>query len=153
MMKLTDYKHLKNVGKVNYAGGDDTGLLIPLRAKAQKWKIAGYKPTRCPLPVAKEGASKGKQFEPEYNRFSCVVFGDMVCHVGSYTLGHIGQVKPGAEWFDWAVQRILAERGAEFLLEDRLSHKFAFDREEAIAKFKMNQTFGVSDDGRSLRQS
>jgi hypothetical protein len=33
--------------------------------------------------------------------------------------------------------------GAEFLLNDRFSYKFKFDREEAVAKEKMQRLFGL----------
>jgi len=156
MIRTNDYKELQGVG-VSYSGGDDTGLLIPMRAQERGWGITGFLPTRCPLPSAPDDVSSVPDrtipFDPEFNRNCCVVYGDKVCHIGSYTLSKYGNGKPDSEPFEWAVERILAESGAEFLLQDRLSYRYQFDREEEVAEYKMNLIFGVSSDGRSLRQS
>lgn len=155
MLRLADYKRLQETHKADYAGGDDTGLLIPLRAKEEGWKIAGFMPTRCPLPSAPGnvtgGISRTTPFDPEFNRTACVIFGDKMCHVGSYTLLKCGMRKPDSEYFNWAVERVLADGGGEFLLQDRLSYRYKFDREEEVAEYKMNQIFGVMPDGRTIR--
>ena len=146
MMATEDYRILHEQG-VRFAGGDDTGLLIPLKAKELGWEIDGFKPTRCPRSEALEST-----VIPEYNRLYCVVYGDKICHVGGFTRGKIGQPLPDSIGFDWAVQRIMADGGAEFLLEDRLSYKYAFDMEEEVVRYRLNQVFGVSSDGRSILQ-
>jgi len=146
MIRVADYKELQESCKVSYAGGDDTGLLITLRAKEKGWRIAGWMPTRCPLPSAPGNVTGGIKrttpFDPEFNRIRCVVFGDKICHIGSYTLAKCGLLRPDSEYFDWAVERILGDGGAEFLLQDRLSYRYKFDREEEAAELKMNQIFG-----------
>jgi hypothetical protein len=146
MIRTADYKELQSCG-VNYAGGDDTGLLVPMQAAAKGWGISGFRPTRCPLPSV-----NGSHFDPEYNRTCCVIFGDKMCHVGSYTLSKCGIEKRDSATFEWSVGRILADNGAEFLLEDRLSHRYRFGSEEEVSKYDMGIIFGVCADGRTLRR-
>jgi hypothetical protein len=121
---------------VGYSGGDDTGLLIPRKAQEMGWKVSGYMPTRC--PVAAEG-----KLHPEFNRYVSLVYGDKVFHLGGYTRVSMGDKDVYEEEFGWAKKRVLAEKGAEFLLDDSLSYRFAFDREEDVAKEKMDRIFGT----------
>lgn len=144
MMRTEDYRKLQEDG-AKFSGGDDTGLLVPLLAHKRGWIIDGFMPTRCPkLQVMDEG------IDPEFNRMWCVVYGDKMCHIGGFTRAAMGQPRPDSANFEWAVKRIMADGGAEFLLEDRLSYKYQFNREEEVAAYKINWTFGVSADGRSL---
>lgn len=146
MLRTDDYRELQEHG-VRFSGGYDTGLLVPLKAHELGWKIDGWKPTRCP-----KGESIDKGIDPEFNRSWCVIYGDMMCHVGGFTRAVMGQNRSDSANFEWAVRRIMSDGGAEFLLEDRLSYKYDFEREEEVAQYKMNQIFGVSADGRSIEQ-
>jgi len=115
-----------------YASGDDTGLGLLGALLEGGRTCAGYAPTRCPLPAL--------DFDPEFNRSSCVVYGDAVVHVGGYTRVEVGGDEPFLEEaFGWAVGRILEEKGAEFLLDDGLSYRYVFDREEEVARDKMRR--------------
>lgn len=132
---------LKELG-AKYNAGDDTGLAIVATAKAKGLKIDGFKPTRCPKPVI------GK-LDPEFNRYQCIVFGDSMYHHGGWTRTNVGTDKPLFEdEVGWVAERIMKERGAEFLLEDNLSYKFKFDREEEVAKEKMDRLFGMKKDAK-----
>jgi hypothetical protein len=121
-----------------FSGGDDTGLLIPKMAREREWEIAGYKPTRCPKPV------EGK-IDPEYNRYVGLVYGDKVFHMGGYTRTVLGDEPVFDKEFGWVRARVIAERGAEFLLDEALSYKFKFDCEEKVAAEKMQRLFGMRD--------
>ena len=123
---------------VKFSGGDDTGLLIPKMARERKWEIAGYKPTRCPKP------EEGK-IDPEYNRYVGLVYGDKVFHLGGYTRTTLGDEPIFDKEFGWVRERVLVEKGAEFLLDDALSYKFKFDIEEKVAAEKMQRLFGMRD--------
>lgn len=126
---------LKELG-AKYNAGDDTGLAIVAAAKANGLKIDGYKPTRCPIDMG--------GIDPEFNRYIGLVFGDKVYHHGGWTRTTIGNDKPvfGSE-YEWVAERILKEHGAEWLLDDIVSYKFEFDREEEVAKEKMDRLFGM----------
>jgi len=119
-----------------FAEGDDTGLLIPLKAKTRQWGIAGYKVTRCPKPA------KGK-IDPEFNRYVGLVYGDKVFHLGGFTRIMLGDEQMFGNEFGWVTERVLKEQGAEFLLDDACSYKFKFDKEEAVAAEKMQRLFGL----------
>jgi hypothetical protein len=126
---------LKELG-VKYNAGDDTGLAIVAAAKANGLKIDGYKATRCPIDMG--------GIDPEFNRYIGLVFGDKVYHHGGWTRTTVGNDKPvfGSE-YEWVAERILKERGAEWLLDDMVSYSFTFDREEEVAKEKMDRLFGM----------
>ena len=124
---------LKELG-VTYAKGDDTGLLIPLMAGRKGWKIDGYKVSRCAKP---KDAS-----DPEFNRYVCLVFGDKVYHHGGFTRVAMGDKPMLAEGCGWVWDQIVKNRSADFLLSDEFSYQFKHDREEAIAKDKMDKLFG-----------
>jgi hypothetical protein len=139
MMRTEDYKQLQTAG-AKYAAGDDTGLLVNKIAVEQGFDVLGFDPVRCP-----KGESIDDGMDPEFNRAWCVVYGDCVCHIGAYTRGQLGQPRPESADFEWAVKRIIADGGAEFLLEDRLSYKYLFDREEEVAAEKMQRLLGMKD--------
>lgn len=134
LMRMADLAQLN----AKFSGGDDTGLLIPKMARERKWEIAGYKPTRCPKPA------EGK-VDPEYNRYVGLVYGDKVFHLGGYTRTVLGDEPVFDKDFGWVRARVLAEKGAEFLLDDALSYRFKFDREEKVAAEKMQRLFGMRD--------
>ena len=138
LVKVSDLVDLVAAG-ANYKGGDDTGLLIPLLAKKARWKIDGFKPTRCPKPAMED-------FDPEFNRYVAQIFGDKVFHLGGYTrTAAFGDTKVFDNNFGWATQKILDNQGAEFLLDDSLSYKFKFDKEEEVAQEKMQRLFGMKN--------
>jgi len=117
---------------LKFMEGDDTGLLIPIRAREKGWEIKGFMPTRCALPNNDCG------FDPEYNRESCVVFGDMIYHHGGAsreTTGH--DVYPASYFSD--ARREIEEFGPELLLER--SYQYAFDREEEVNQKRMDVAF------------
>jgi len=125
---------------LKFNDGDDTGLTIPMAIRASWGKVDGYKPTRCPMPETVEGT-----MDPEFNRYVCLVFGDKMYHQGGYTRkATFGDESLMEKSFGWAMKRVVAERSADFLLDDRLSYKFAFDREEEVAAEKMQRLFGLT---------
>ena len=131
MISLVDLKELG----VTFAGGDDTGLMIPDAALKKGWKVDGYKVTRCAKP--KDGS------DPEFNRFVSLVFGDKVYHHGGFTRVTVGGDKPVMEAaYGWVLPELLAHKGAEFLLQCDNSYCFKFDREEEVAADKMDRLFG-----------
>lgn len=124
-----------------YAWGDDTGLSIPLEAKKQGWKIDGYRVTRCARP--RDGS------DPEFNRYVCLVFGDKVYHHGGFTrIAAAGDKPILEEAYGWVKPEVLSRREAEFLLADEYSYRFKFDREEEIARDKMDRLFGARTMGK-----
>ena len=134
--QIVRMRDLEGLG-VKFSEGDDTGLLIPKKALEKGLKVSGYMPTRCPK------SEKGK-LNPEFNRYVSVVYGDKVYHLGGYTRVSMGDADVYVEEFEWAKKRVIEEGGAEFLLDDYMSHRFAFDREEEVAKEKMDRIFGMS---------
>ena len=137
--QMVRYSDLKELG-VTYAGGDDTGLLIPLEASKRGWKIDGYKVSRCAKPMDKS--------DPEFNRYVCLVFGDMVYHHGGFTrVATMGDKPMLAEGYGWVRKSIFEHMGAEFLLSEEQSYKFNFDREGEVAKEKMDRLFGAQTMG------
>jgi len=130
MLRTKDLEDLN----VPFAGGDDTGLLIPLEAKKRGWKIDGFKLTRCAFPR--------DDSDPEFNRYSCLIFGDKIYHHGGFTRIFVSDDKPElGKSYDWVMPEIISQRSADFLLEK--SYKFLFDREEDVAKDKMDRLTGI----------
>jgi hypothetical protein len=129
---------LKELG-VKFSKGDDTGLLVTRLAAERGWKTAGYMPTRCPRPAI------GK-VSPEFNRYVGLVYGDKVFHLGGFTRVSVcGDAPVFEEDFGWARDRMLRDKGAEFLLDDEQSYRFKFDREEEVAAEKMQRLFGMAN--------
>lgn len=119
-----------------YASGDDTGLAVKNFILKDGRYCTGYMPTRCPIPLV--------DFDAEYNRYSCVVYGDTIIHIGGATRQTVqGHENEFERAFGWAEEKILEEKGAEFLLDDELSYRFQFDREENVAAEKMQRLFGL----------
>jgi hypothetical protein len=137
MIRTSDYLHLFNLG-CRFNGGDDTGLLIPKMVKEIGGKIDGFKPTRCPR------VRSGVDFDPEFNRYSSLVFGDKVYHHGGFSRGRVLQDKSVfVDSFGWWEKKLLEEKGAESILLDENSYLFKLDREEEVAKEKMQRLFGL----------
>jgi hypothetical protein len=121
---------------LTYRAGDDTGLTIPAAVRVAGGDVMGFKATRCPKAAA--------GMDEEFNRYVCLVFADRVYHHAGYTRESIfGDEKVMHDQFGWARQRVLAEEGAEFLLDDANSYRFKFDREEEVAEDKMTRLFGL----------
>ena len=121
---------------VPYNGGDDTGLLVPLETRHREKLVKGYRPTLCPRPDG--------DFDAEFNRDVCVVYGDAVYHHGGYSRKTVhGDRDVMKEPFDWARERLFEECGAEFLLEPDNCYRYVFDREESVAADKMERIFGL----------
>ena len=138
IMKTSKFKELG----MKYNAGDDTGLAITKAAMDRAWKIDGYKLTRCPKPLEVVPGTT----DPEFNRYVCLIYGDKMYHHGGWTRTNVGTDKPVLEdEFGWVTERVLTERGAEWLLDDDLSYKFKFDKEEEVAKEKMGRLFGLKN--------
>lgn len=130
MIRMDDLMKLQ----ATFAGGDDTGLLIPLEAKKHGWRINGFRATRCARPI--DGS------DPEFNRYVCLIFGDAVYHHGGFTrVATMGDKPVMNEAYGWVRGELLFRREAEFLLDDQYSYRFKFDREEEVAKEKMDRLF------------
>lgn len=134
MVRTSDLRQFK----LKYAAGDDTGLEIPRILKMKGKNCAGFKPTRSPLPAS------GSVFDPEFNRYVCLVFGDKIYHQGGFTRTTSFGDEPLLEnEFGWVRKKILQEGGAEWLLNDQNSYRFKFDREEEVFQEKFNRLFGM----------
>lgn len=144
--QMIGVEDLRILGR-KYNEGDDTGLAIPLEAKVRGWDIDGFRVSRCPKPVAKGNASGGVQgilTDPEFNRYSHLIFEDKVYHQGGGTRISVGGDEPVLErTFGWVRDKISLLQGAEFLLDSEMSYCFRFDREEEVAAEKMNRLFGL----------
>jgi hypothetical protein len=120
---------------LKYEEGDDTGLGMIQKIKANGLICGGYKPTRCPVSRT--------TFDPEFNRYVGVVYGDKVYHHGGYTRTEVGSDGPIlSNSFGWALDRVLEVKGAEWLLDDSVSYKYVFDKEADVAAEKMDRLFG-----------
>jgi hypothetical protein len=126
--------------KLKYGTGDDTGLDIPKRAKEIGMKVVGWMPSRCAKPT-------NPTFDAEFNRYVCIVWGDRVYHHGGFTRKSVfGEDKTFDKNFGWTLPLILDQKGAGFLLNDENSYKFKLDKEEEVAKEKMQRLFGLKKD-------
>lgn len=135
LIRLSDITELRRHG-IGYTTGDDTGLGMVKALKDAGRICVGYKPTRCPKPET--------DFDAEFNRYSCVVYGDAVVHVGGFTRVTVdGDDAVFYKAFGWAGERILEDGNADFLMTDEYSYKYKFDREEEIAAEKMQRLFGL----------
>jgi len=147
-----------------YNDGDDTGLAVIKEARRLGWEIGGFKPTRCPSLLV-QGSSFVSGFpplacriahshnsnpshNPEFNRYSCVIFGDKIYHHGGFSRATMGADRPYGEELAWVTPLIFDRKGAEFLLLDDQSYRYQFDREEEVAAEKMGRLFG--HDGRNI---
>lgn len=136
MLRTDDLKDLA----VNYRDGDDTGLLIPNKARSLGWKIDGFHVTRCAKP---QGNS-----DPEFNRHTTLVFGDKVYHQGAFTRNEVvGDKQYMAEEYKWVWDEVKKRKGADFLLSGEFSYQFKLDREEEVAADKMKILFGENKFG------
>jgi hypothetical protein len=118
---------------VSFLGSRDTGFSVIDKVWEKGLTVGGLPPSRCPMP--KEGV------DPELNRMCCVVYGDMIYHQGAATRSvTTGDVDP-QRWLEKARQRVLKEKGAEWILKPENSYVYKFDKEEAVAQFKMEGMF------------
>jgi hypothetical protein len=137
LIRLKDVKKLKSSG-IGYSSGDDTGLGMVKSLKEDGGKCDGYKPTRCPKPAV--------DFDAEFNRYECVVFGDAVIHVGGHTRTTVdGDDAVFNKAFGWASDKILEDGTAEFLLDDNNAYLYKFDKEDEVSQEKMQRLFGLRD--------
>jgi len=135
LVRTSDVRKLSRLG-IGYTTGDDTGLGMVQRMKMDGRICTGYRPTRCPKPAV--------DFDAEFNRYSCVVYGDFVIHVGGFTRVTVeGDDAVFHRAFGWAADRILEDGGAEFLLDDDKSYVYKFDREEQVSEEKLQRLFGL----------
>jgi len=135
MIRRKDVEELRKIG-IGFASGDDTGLGMVKEMKKRGRVCAGFKPTRCPKPAV--------EFDAEFNRYSCVVYGDSVIHVGGHTRVTVdGDDAVFNKAFGWAVDMVLEDGGAEFLLDDENAHRYALDREDEVSSEKMQRLFGL----------
>jgi len=117
---------------IKFYDGDDTGLVIPNRARRLGLKVSGFMPTRCALPH-----DCPAWFDPEFNRYICVVFGDKVYHHGGSTREISNSEVDFQKIYESIRSRVTEESGAEFILNDAESHQYKFDREEEVSEQKM----------------
>jgi hypothetical protein len=137
LIRRADIEALRKEG-IGYADGDDTGLAMVKSLREAGRLCVGYRPSRCPKPII--------DFDAEFNRYSCVVYGDAVIHIGGFTRVTVdGDDAVFQKAFGWAADRVLEDGGAEFLLEDKESYLYQFDREEEVSAEKMQRLFGLVD--------
>lgn len=135
LVRTADIVALRKQG-IGYAGGDDTGLGVVQALKDTGKACKGFKPTRCPAPAV--------EFDAEFNRHSCVVYGDKIAHVGGHTRITVdGDDSVFGKAFDWAVNRVMEEGGAEFLLKPENAYIYKLDREQEVVAEKMQRLFGL----------
>jgi hypothetical protein len=71
----------------------------------------------------------------------------MVYHHGGYTRKSVlEEEKTFNESFGWVQPLILEKEGAEFLFEEDNSYRYEFDKEDLVAKEKMQRLFGLKQD-------
>jgi hypothetical protein len=138
LIRLLDVKSLRSEG-IGYSSGDDTGLGMVKALKESGRRCEGYKPSRCPAPAVVD-------FDAEFNRYSCVVYGDAVVHVGGFTRTTVdGDDAVFNRAFGWAADRILEDGSADFLLDNKNAYLYEFDMEEEVSDEKMQRLFGLRD--------
>ena len=126
--QLVDPGWIREKG-LTYAGGDDTGFELANAAEEDGMQMHGWLPTRCALPDG--------ELDPELNRMVCVVYGDKVVHIGGGSGEAVGRVVDVDGMYKDAIERVLEEQGAEWMLDEKESHKYAFDREDEVIEYKM----------------
>jgi len=117
---------------LRYIGGDDTGFELAEKAEALGLEMKGWMATRCALP-----SNRAEELDPEFNRAMCVVYGDMMLHIGGASGRAYGKLTDPAGFYDDAVDRILSSRDADWIMEDGNNHEYKYNREEEVAQFKM----------------
>jgi hypothetical protein len=119
---------------VSFLGSRDTGFSVIDKAWEMGMKVGGMMPTRCPT-------STWLEIDAEMNRMCYVIYGDMVYHHGAATRSvTTGHVDPNG-FFNDARERVIREKGAEWMLEPGNSYQYKFDKEEGVAQFKMESMF------------
>ena len=142
LIRTRDVHRLKSMG-IGYADGDDTGLGMVQQLKKEGKKCATLMPTRCPKPEA--------EFDAEYNRYACIVYEDCIVHAGGFSRITVdGDDAVFSKAFGWAVERILEDGGAEFILEDDNSYLYKFDKEKEVVQEKMQRLFGLDNQRMSI---
>jgi len=114
---------------LRYESSDDTGFALLDRVKELDLNIDGWIPSRCALPDV--------EMDPEFNREACVIFGDKMFHMGGASRKVQGAEVDPEGMFDTARGRVLAEKGAEWILEEGNHHEYTFEKEDEVAQRKM----------------
>jgi hypothetical protein len=118
--------------KLDYRNCDDTGLCFPQNAHRKGLDVRGFMPTMCP--------QSDDDFDPEFNRDVCVVFGDKVFHMGGGSRDKESLIWPAAS-FQKARERVRTEGHARWILEE--GYRYKFDKEDQVVEAKMNIMFAM----------
>jgi hypothetical protein len=119
---------------LSFLGLADTGFSIVQEAWKTSGGVGGIMPSRGPLCDG---------MDPELNRMCSVVYGDLMYHHGGASRVLTDDIGVDGSGLSEARERVIAEKGAEWMLEDGNSHKYAFDREEEVAQFKMDGMYNA----------
>lgn len=138
MMKTEFFR--ENHLKFGDPEGDDNNFALMSKVHAMGAKVRGLMPTCCAMPnccILPGGAA----FDPEMNRHVCVVYGGRVYHHGGASREVRGELYVPAGLFGTARQRVLDEKGAEWVLEPGNHHAYRMDKEEEVAQLKMQMVY------------
>lgn len=124
--------HYATTNGLDYRDGGDTGLAFPDKAHDSGQEVVGFKPTMCPMP--------DDDFDPEFNRDVCVVFGDKVCHIGGGSRDSDSYIWPMAH-FQKARDRIREEGHARWILDE--GYRYKFDKEDKVVESKMQVMYAL----------
>lgn len=130
-MVKTSFLRENNIG---FSGPYDTGLGIPNLALEKGLKVTGWKPTCCANPDG--------DFDAEFNRLVCIIYGDKIYHHGGASRQAEGKDVCWKE-FDSARNRVLDEKSADWILKPENCYRYRFDREEEVAEFKMQMHYAA----------
>lgn len=117
--------------------GNDVNFGFLQKAKASGYRVVGLMPTRGPL------VDPGLEsvIDPEFNRMESLIFGDLIYHHVGATRECRGLMVDKAEFFKKARERVYNEAGAEWMLLPGNSHTFKLDREEEVARIRMESAY------------
>jgi len=114
------------INRLDYRDGGDTGLAFPKNAHDKCLEVKGFMPSMCPMP--------DDDFNPEFNRDVCVVFGDKVFHLGGGSRDKESLIWP-AQSFHRSRERVRSEGHARWILDE--GYRYKFDKEEKVVEAKM----------------
>ena len=117
---------------LDYRKCDDTGLCIPQNAHDKGLKVRGFMPTMCPMP--------DDDFDPEFNRDVCVIFGDKVFHLGGGSRDKESLIWPSGS-FHKSRERVRKEGHARWILDE--GYRYKFDREGEVVESKMKVMYDL----------
>lgn len=130
--QLVDAQWIRD-NKLKYSTGDDTGFSLTAKARELGYRMPGWLPTRCALPDG--------DIDPELNRMMCVVYGDKMVHIGGGSGNAVGRIVDKDAMYSGAIERILTENGAEWMMKDGNNHKYSFDKEPEVVEYKMRMMY------------